>query len=96
MHSSEDSQFNYLACRTGLFNKRRLSQEEALKNIRGAKKLEQKVLKKLKNDKLYDPLLFIYDSSEWENKHRNEAGNKDKKAKLKVVKLPAACFRKVV
>ena len=98
LHSSEDSQFDYLACRTGLFDKRRLSQEEALKKIRGAKKLEQKVLKKLKNDKLYDPLLFIYDSSEWENKHKYEEEKKDKKAKgkVKVVKLPTAYFRKTV
>ena len=40
--------------------------------------MEQKVLKKLKNDKLYDPLLFIYDSSEWENKHKYEEEKKDK------------------
>ena len=55
-------------------------------------------LKKLKNDKLYDPLLFIYDSSEWENKHKYEEEKKDKKAKgkVKVVKLPTAYFRKTV
>lgn len=98
LHSSDDSQFDYLASRTGLFNKRRLSQEEALKSIRSAKNLEQKVLKKLKNDKLYDPILFIYDSSEWEKKHRDEIENKNKKVKgkVKVVKLPTSYFRRVV